>query len=134
MKSALPFSKATGSERGGKVEMDSDSILALIGPATLLPIPRGQKRPILAGWQNFGAAQMRDPAYLADLNSGGNIGVLLGEIKLSDRGIGFLTIDEYNHFRIPQMYATLILIFILAVGANVLIGRLETRERARRAK
>jgi ABC-type nitrate/sulfonate/bicarbonate transport system permease component len=62
------------------------------------------------------------------------IGVLLGEIKLSDRGIGFLTIDEYNHFRIPQMYATLILIFILAVGANALIGRLETRERARRAK
>jgi NitT/TauT family transport system permease protein len=62
------------------------------------------------------------------------IGVLLGEIKLSDRGIGFLTIDEYNHFRIPQMYATLILIFILAVGANALIGRLEARERARRAK
>jgi NitT/TauT family transport system permease protein len=62
------------------------------------------------------------------------IGVLLGEIKLSDRGIGFLTIDEYNHFRIPQMYATLIVIFILAVGANALIGRLEARERTRRAK
>jgi ABC-type nitrate/sulfonate/bicarbonate transport system permease component len=62
------------------------------------------------------------------------IGVLLGEIKLSDRGIGFLTIDEYNHFRIPQMYATLILIFVLAVGANVLIGRLEARERIRRTK
>jgi ABC-type nitrate/sulfonate/bicarbonate transport system permease component len=62
------------------------------------------------------------------------IGVLLGEIKLSDRGIGFLTIDEYNHFRIPQMYATLILIFILAVGANMLIGRIGTRGRARRAK
>ena len=62
------------------------------------------------------------------------IGVLLGEIKLSDRGIGFLTIDEYNHFRIPQMYATLILIFILAVGANALIGRLEARTRITRAK
>jgi NitT/TauT family transport system permease protein len=62
------------------------------------------------------------------------IGVLLGEIKLSDRGIGFLTIDEYNHFRIPQMYATLILIFILAVGANLLIGRLEARTRIRRVK
>ena len=55
------------------------------------------------------------------------IGVLLGEIKLSDKGIGFLTIDEYNHFRIPQMYATLLLVFILAVGANALIGRLEAR-------
>jgi NitT/TauT family transport system permease protein len=62
------------------------------------------------------------------------IGVLLGEIKLSDRGIGFITIDEYNHFRIPQMYATLILIFVLAVAANALIGRLEARERARRTK
>jgi NitT/TauT family transport system permease protein len=62
------------------------------------------------------------------------IGVLLGEIKLSDRGIGFLTIDEYNHFRIPQMYATLILIFALAVGANALIGRLGGRERGRRTK
>ena len=55
------------------------------------------------------------------------IGVMLGEIKLSDKGIGFLTIDDYNHFRIPQMYATLLLVFILAVGANALIGRLETR-------
>jgi NitT/TauT family transport system permease protein len=62
------------------------------------------------------------------------IGVLLGEIKLSDRGIGFLTIDEYNHFRIPQMYATLIVIFILAVGANALIGRIEARTRITRAK
>jgi NitT/TauT family transport system permease protein len=59
------------------------------------------------------------------------IGVLLGEIKLSDKGIGFLTIDEYNHFRIPQMYATLLLVFILAVGANALIGRLEARGRQR---
>jgi NitT/TauT family transport system permease protein len=59
------------------------------------------------------------------------IGVLLGEIKLSDKGIGFLTIDEYNHFRIPQMYATLLLVFILAVGANALIGRLEARGQRR---
>ena len=53
------------------------------------------------------------------------IGVLLAEIKLSDRGIGFLAIDEYNHFRIPAMYATLIIVFALAVLANVLIGRFE---------
>ena len=53
------------------------------------------------------------------------IGVLLAEIKLSDRGIGFLTIDEYNHFRIPAMYATLTIVFVLAVLANVLIGRFE---------
>lgn len=55
------------------------------------------------------------------------IGTLLGEIKLSDRGIGFLTIDHYNHFRIPQMYALLILIFVLAVALNAALGRIERR-------
>lgn len=55
------------------------------------------------------------------------IGVLLAEVKLSDRGLGFLAIDHYNHFRIPEMYALLLLIFILAVGANVLIGRLSPK-------
>lgn len=55
------------------------------------------------------------------------IGVLLAEVKMSDRGLGFLAIDHYNHFRIPEMYALLVLIFILAVGANVLIGRLSSK-------
>jgi NitT/TauT family transport system permease protein len=57
------------------------------------------------------------------------IGVLFGEIKLSDKGIGFATIDAYNHFRIPQMYALLFIIFAIAVMANIAIGRLEARER-----
>jgi ABC-type nitrate/sulfonate/bicarbonate transport system permease component len=57
------------------------------------------------------------------------IGVLLGEIKLSDKGIGFATIDAYNHFRIPQMYALLMLVFAIAVLANVALGRLEARRR-----
>lgn len=55
------------------------------------------------------------------------IGVLLAEIKLADRGLGFLAIDHYNQFRIPDMYALLLFIFILAIGANVLIGRLSPR-------
>lgn len=55
------------------------------------------------------------------------IGVLLAEIKLADRGLGFLAIDHYNQFRIPQMYALLLFIFILAIAANVLIGRLSRR-------
>jgi ABC-type nitrate/sulfonate/bicarbonate transport system permease component len=55
------------------------------------------------------------------------IGCLLGEAKLADRGIGFLAIDDYNHYRIPEMYALLLLIFAIAIGANVLIGRLEAR-------
>jgi len=52
------------------------------------------------------------------------IGVLLAEIKLSDRGLGFLAIEHYNHFRIPEMYALLLFIFVLAIGANLLINRL----------
>ncbi len=57
------------------------------------------------------------------------IGVLLGEIKLSNAGIGFQTIDAYNHFRIPEMYALMLLIFTLAVLANAALGRIEARER-----
>jgi ABC-type nitrate/sulfonate/bicarbonate transport system permease component len=55
------------------------------------------------------------------------IGALLAEAKLSDRGIGFLAIDDYNHYRIPQMYALLLIIFAIAIAANVAIGRLEAR-------
>ena len=50
------------------------------------------------------------------------IGVLLGEIKLSNAGLGFLAIDYYGMFRIPDLYAVLIIIFALAVGANSLMS------------
>jgi len=50
------------------------------------------------------------------------IGVLLGEIKLSNAGLGFLANDYYNLYRIPHLYAVLILIFALAVAANALMG------------
>lgn len=65
-----------------------DSIIALTGPAVLLPIPHGTKRPVDTSWQTFGDAQMRDPAYQARLNSEGNVGVLLG--KASN---GLCTVD-----------------------------------------
>ena len=57
------------------------------------------------------------------------IAVLLGEIKLSNQGIGFQTIDAYNHFRIPQMYALMVLIFAIAVLANAALGRIEAHQR-----
>ena len=38
-------------------------------------------------------------------------------------------IDAYNHFRIPQMYALMVLIFAIAVLANAALGRIEARER-----
>jgi NitT/TauT family transport system permease protein len=51
------------------------------------------------------------------------IGTLLAETKLSNRGIGFLVIQAYSQFNMPLMYSLLILLFVLAIGANALIGR-----------
>ena len=46
------------------------------------------------------------------------IGTLLAETKLSNRGIGFLIIQAYSLFDMPRMYAMLIVLFVLAIGAN----------------
>ena len=51
------------------------------------------------------------------------IGVLLGEIKISKAGLGFLANDLYSHFQVPALYALLIVIFI----ATVLINEAMTR-------
>jgi NitT/TauT family transport system permease protein len=52
------------------------------------------------------------------------IGTLLAETKLSNRGVGFLVINSYSTFDMPRMYALLIVIFVIAIGANALFGRL----------
>jgi NitT/TauT family transport system permease protein len=52
------------------------------------------------------------------------IGTLLAENRLSNRGIGFMVIQSYTLFDMPQMYALLIILFVIAIGANTLIGRL----------
>jgi len=52
------------------------------------------------------------------------IGTLLAETKLSNKGIGFLIIQAYSIFDMPRMYALLIVLFVLAIGANALVGRL----------
>lgn len=52
------------------------------------------------------------------------IGTLLAETKLSNRGIGFLIIQAYSLFDMPRMYAMLIVLFVLAIGANALVGRI----------
>jgi NitT/TauT family transport system permease protein len=57
------------------------------------------------------------------------IGTLLAETKLSNRGVGFLIINAYSTFNMPRMYSLLILVFVVAIGANVLVsrfGRLDT--------
>jgi NitT/TauT family transport system permease protein len=52
------------------------------------------------------------------------IGTLLAETRLANRGIGFMVNDAYLTFDMPQMYALLIVLFVIAIGANALIGRL----------
>jgi ABC-type nitrate/sulfonate/bicarbonate transport system permease component len=60
------------------------------------------------------------------------IGVLLAETKLSNRGIGYLIIQAYQLFDMPRMYAMLIVLFVLAIGANALVGRLGRLDAIRR--
>jgi NitT/TauT family transport system permease protein len=61
------------------------------------------------------------------------IGTLLAETKLSNRGIGFLVIQAYSIFNMPQMYALLIILFVIAIGANTVIGRLGGLDDIKRA-
>ena len=51
------------------------------------------------------------------------IGTLLAETKLSNKGVGFQIMDAYNTFDMPRMYALLLLLFVVSIGANALVGR-----------
>lgn len=55
------------------------------------------------------------------------IGTLLAEIKMSRAGLGYLLIQDYNFFRIPQMYALLVVVFLIAWLANAAMERLGER-------
>ena len=46
------------------------------------------------------------------------VGVLLAETKLSNRGVGFLIMQGYTRFDMPQTYALLILVFGFAIAMN----------------
>jgi len=61
------------------------------------------------------------------------IGTLLAETKLSNKGIGYLIINAYSVFDMPRMYANLIVLFVLAIGANALVGRLGGLDSIKRA-
>ena len=83
-------------------------------------------------WEMF--TKIHFPAILPAVTTGMRlglgvaiIGTLLAEIKMSNKGLGFLAIQQYEAFRIADLYAVLLLIFSLAVLANVLIGRLARR-------
>jgi ABC-type nitrate/sulfonate/bicarbonate transport system permease component len=46
------------------------------------------------------------------------IGTLLAETKLSNKGLGYLIIQSYQRFDMPEMYAMLIVVFTLAAAIN----------------
>jgi ABC-type nitrate/sulfonate/bicarbonate transport system permease component len=46
------------------------------------------------------------------------IGTLLAETKLSNKGLGFLIIQSYQRFDMPEMYAMLIVVFAIAAAIN----------------
>jgi ABC-type nitrate/sulfonate/bicarbonate transport system permease component len=52
------------------------------------------------------------------------IGVLLAETRLSNKGVGFLIMQADSTFDMPRMYAMLLVLFVVAIGANAVIGRL----------
>jgi NitT/TauT family transport system permease protein len=60
-------------------------------------------------------------------------GVLLGECKMSNQGLGFLIIEAYRNFRIADMYALLALSFSLAVLMTSGIERVGRRFAGRAA-
>jgi NitT/TauT family transport system permease protein len=45
-------------------------------------------------------------------------GALLAETKIARAGLGFMIVEYYGQFRIAEMYALLLLIFVLAAVAN----------------
>lgn len=51
------------------------------------------------------------------------IGTLLSEIKMSNRGLGFLIMQDYGRFDIAEMYAVLAVIFVLVTLVNGAIDR-----------
>lgn len=52
------------------------------------------------------------------------IGVLLSETKLSNQGLGYLIIQSYARFDMPQMYALLLTAFTLAIVGNNVFSRM----------
>lgn len=55
------------------------------------------------------------------------IAILLGEIKLSNAGLGFLAIEYYNTFNIARMYSILIIIFLTALSINAAMSYMSQR-------
>lgn len=49
------------------------------------------------------------------------VGAILGELKVSNAGLGFIIMQAFNHFKIAEMYASILLTFFFAAAANILM-------------
>jgi hypothetical protein len=85
-----------GVNQGAKL---AENITKHIGPAVLIPIPKGQKGPKLQGWQRLSLADMT-PIHYAGL-AGGNVGVSLGTASG-----GLVTIDADSDAFLEAFLAT----------------------------
>ena len=86
---ALDSVESTKASQTGRDTSSSivEQLRNLLGnDVVLLPIKRGHKGPSgkeMAGWHTFTPAKMQEPEYLARLNHGSNIGVLLGHGRVT---------------------------------------------------
>lgn len=55
------------------------------------------------------------------------VGALLGELKVSNGGMGWLADYYFDQFVIPKMYAVLALIFVVAAGINLVLSLVLSR-------
>lgn len=124
---------------GSKIAMGSIScffpiaISVAAGMRGVDPILRRVGRSLQANaWQTFVKIEL--PAMAAPLVNGFRlgfgvaiIGVLLAETKLSNQGIGFMIINAYQRFDMPQMYALLIVAIGFAALVNALAERVARR-------
>jgi ABC-type nitrate/sulfonate/bicarbonate transport system permease component len=61
------------------------------------------------------------------------IGVLLAETKLSNQGLGFMVIRNYQRFDMPAMYALIITVFGLAILINSVLTHVSGAARLHRS-
>jgi ABC-type nitrate/sulfonate/bicarbonate transport system permease component len=80
-------------------------------------------------WQM--ATKIHLPAMRAPVLNGVRLGfgtsvitALLAETKLSNQGLGYMTMQIYSHFDMPSLYGLLAIVFVLAGAGTVLIGKL----------
>jgi ABC-type nitrate/sulfonate/bicarbonate transport system permease component len=57
------------------------------------------------------------------------VGAILGELKVSNAGLGFIIVQAFNYFRIAEMYASILLTFLFAAIVNLVMTLVLARMR-----